>query len=259
MSKISVIVPTYRSKDSLDLCLRSLIEGCSNISNIEIITVIDGTYDYNKETLDKYGNSVYKLILPENRGLCAATNLGVYNASNENIFIINDDNVAPKGWDKLLNQCSTSNTVWSPNQVEPIPSIFSQFVIDNLGRNPKTFDLEYFWEYADGIKDTRWDMCGSTLPIFMSKIDFLRIGGWDENYTDGLVADWDFFLKCQLSGLQMLRTYNCHFYHFVSLSTNITPEQQLKRQKAEQDGHAYAKYKWGKPIQHNPYNNLKYL
>ena len=93
----------------------------------------------------------------------------------------------------------------------------------------------------------------------MSKIDFLKVGGWDETYPQGLVADWDFFLKCQLIGMKMLRTYECHFYHFVSLSTNKTPEQQLKRQQDEQFGHEYAKYKWGSHIKHNPQNNLKFL
>jgi hypothetical protein len=93
----------------------------------------------------------------------------------------------------------------------------------------------------------------------MSKIDYLRLGGWDENYEMGMVADWDFFLKCQLSGLKMIRTYECHFYHFVSLSTTDTPEKQLKRQQSEQNGHEYAYYKWGAYIKHNHENNLKYL
>ena len=48
----------------------------------------------------------------------------------------------------------------------------------------------------------------------------------------GMVADWDFFLKCQLSGLKMLRTYKTNFYHFTSASTNGD-----KRAIAEQEGH----------------------
>jgi hypothetical protein len=100
---------------------------------------------------------------------------------------------------------------------------------------------------------------GSTLPIFMSKIDYIRLGGWDENYEMGMVADWDFFLKCKLSGLKMLRSYSCHFYHFVSLSTTDTLEKQQKRQQAEQNGHEYARYKWGNYIKHNPKDNSKHL
>jgi hypothetical protein len=114
--------------------------------------------------------------------------------------------------------------------------------------------LEGYWQAEEYLRGHPVDETGSTLPIFMSKIDYLRVGGWDENYEFGLVADWDFFLKCQLSGLKMLRTYNCHFYHFASVSVNGE-----KRQKAEIEGHEYAKYKWGTYIKHDPQTNLKFL
>ena len=98
------------------------------------------------------------------------------------------------------------------------------------------------------------DIAGSTLPIYMKKQDYLRIGGWDENYELGMVADWDFFLKCNLSNIRLTRIYNCHFYHFASVSANGE-----RRQQAEQNGHMYAKYKWGSFIQHDPKTNKKFL
>ena len=51
------------------------------------------------------------------------------------------------------------------------------------------------------------DIAGSTLPIYMKKQDYLRIGGWDENYELGMVADWDFFLKGNLSDIKLTRIY----------------------------------------------------
>jgi len=88
----------------------------------------------------------------------------------------------------------------------------------------------------------------------MNKYDYLKVGGWDENYDLGMVADWDFFLKCSLSGLKMIRTWNCHFYHFAQISTNGE-----KRQQAEQNGHEYAKYKWGSYIYSHPETNQKFI
>ena len=88
----------------------------------------------------------------------------------------------------------------------------------------------------------------------MSKVDYLKVGGWDENYEQGMVADWDFFLKCQLSGMNMYRIYECCFYHFASISINGE-----KRKQAEMNSHEYAKYKWGSYIKHNPQNNLKFI
>ena len=93
----------------------------------------------------------------------------------------------------------------------------------------------------------------------MSKTSYLKVGGWDESYKLGVVADWDFFLKCQLAGIEMKRSYKCHFYHFVSLSTNITPEQKANRRQKEINGHNYAKYKWGDYIKHDPKTNIKYI
>jgi len=250
---ISVIIPTYKSPEMLDLCLRSCIEGqiCQN----QIIVVVDGFYDVNKEVLEKYAKSIEILTLEENVGLCRGTNLGVYNAKYERILIVNDDNVFPQFWDKILNYDFQLNAVISPNQIEPTPSMFSQFTIEDLGRDAKTFDLDKFWQFDYHVASgDKVDETGSTLPIFMCKVDYLRVGGWDENYQDGMVADWDFFLKCQLSGLKMLRTYNCHFYHFASVSVNGD-----KRRNAEVQGHEYAKYKWGSYIKHNPTNNLKFL
>ena len=252
MSKISVIIPTYKSPEYLDLCLKSCIEGQQNKN--EIIVVVDGYYDINKNILEKYAKSTEILNLDENVGLCRATNLGVYNASNELILIVNDDNVFPFGWDTELLKDYIPNSVISPNQIEPTPSMFKQFHIRDCGRDPKTFSLENYWKYEEPLRGFFPDESGSTLPIFMSKIDYLKVGGWDENYEQGMGADWDFFLKCQLSGLKMIRTYNSHFYHFASVSVNGE-----KRRQAEIQGHEYAKYKWGNYIKHNPNTNLKYL
>ena len=253
---ISVIIPTYQSPDALDLCLKSAVEGQTNQN--QIIVVVDGFYDTNKDVLEKYAESIDILNLEDNVGLCRATNLGVYNAKYELILIVNDDNVFPQNWDKNLLKDYIPNAVISPNQIEPIPSMFSQFHIKDLGKSVDEFDLKRFQEYEKALNDVTYEKkvheTGSTLPIFMSKVDYLKVGGWDENYQDGMVADWDFFLKCQLSGLKMLRTYNSHFYHFASLSVNGN-----KRKNAEVQGHEYAKYKWSSYIKHNSQNNLKFL
>jgi GT2 family glycosyltransferase len=250
--KISVIIPTYKSPEALDLCLASCIQGQEQDN--QIIVVVDGFYDLNKDVLEKHKDSIEILNLEENVGLCRATNLGVYNASNELILIVNDDNVFSLSWDIELLKDYVPNSVISPNQIEPTPSMFKQFHIRDCGRDPKTFSLENYWKYEEPLRGLFSDETGSTLPIFMSKVDYLRVGGWDENYEQGMVADWDFFLKCRLSGMKMLRTYNCHFYHFASVSVNGE-----KRRQAEMNGHEYAKYKWGSYIKHNPLDNSKYL
>jgi GT2 family glycosyltransferase len=248
---ISVIIPTYKSPEALDLCLGSAI-GAQRQKN-QIIVVVDGFYDINKEVLEKYSNDIDILNLEENVGLCRATNLGVYNAKYDTILIVNDDNVFPINWDSQLEKVYNPHFVIAPNQIEPNLSMFRQFHIRDCGRDPKTFSLENFNLYEEPLRGNPDDMTGSTLPILMSKKMFLSVGGWDENYQDGMVADCDFFLKCRLSGLKMMRTYNCNFYHFASVSVNGE-----KRQQAELTGHEYFKYKWGNYMKRDNNNNVFY-
>lgn len=250
---ISVIIPTYKSPEMLDLCLESAITG--QLEKNQIIVVVDGYYDLNKEVLKKWEDSIEILNLEENVGLCKGTNLGVYNASSDEVLIVNDDNVFPKSWDKKLKYWKLKdNQLITPNQIEPNPSMFAQFNIKDLGKTYQELDLAEFWEYELSISKEQMDIAGSTLPIYMKKQDYIRIGGWDENYELGMVADWDFFLKCNLSKIGLTRVYNCHFYHFASISANGE-----KRQIAERNGHEYAKYKWGGYIKHNPESNLKFI
>lgn len=264
---ISVVIPTYKEPDALDLCLRSCIEG--QVNNNEIIVVVDGFYDLNKEVLDKWKDHISILNLPENVGMIKGMNLGHYNASHNLVFHVQDDNVFPKNWDERLLKDYKPGMVLTPNQIEPIPSMFRQFHIQNLGlgKDLKTFDLERFWKQEQLISDalnsnipTGIEESGNTFPFLISKQDYLKVGGFDESYPSPWVVDWEFFMKCRLCGLEMMRTHNCHFYHFVSLSSSeINPEKQAERQRIEHESHEYAKYKWGDYIKHNPIDNSKYV
>jgi GT2 family glycosyltransferase len=197
--------------------------------------------------------------MEENVGLCRGTNLGVYNAIHDKILIVNDDNVFPRFWDTTLEEEWEEGSVITPNQIEPTPSIFKQFHIKDLGRDPKTFDLEQFWQYDyHYISGDKKEECGSTFPFLISKYDYLKIGGFDETYPGPWVVDWEFFMKCKMSGMKMLRAYGCHFYHFVSLGTR-TPEKVAQNQQIEQSCHEYFYYKWGKTPHHDPVDNSKRL
>lgn len=253
---ISVIVPTYKSPEALDLCLKSAIGG--QVNKNQLIVVVDGHFELNKEVLMKHKDAIDVLDLKHNQGLCKATNYGVYSATGEYILVVNDDNVFPKNWDVKLRQDYLDSSVLSPNHIEPKPSIFSQFHIKDLGRDPGTFDLEAFQNYAEVLSRYELTETGGTLPFFMKKVDYMRCGGWDENYPMGLTADWDFFYKCQLNGLKMLRTHSIHFYHFESLTTRKTPQMSRLRDDYQRQASYYATQKWNAAIM-NDANNQKYL
>jgi glycosyltransferase involved in cell wall biosynthesis len=254
---ISVVIPTYKEPEALDICLKSAINGQKNKN--QIIVVVDGFYDLNKEVLEKYKEHINILNIEENVGMIQAMNLGHYNAAHPLVFHVQDDNVFPEAWDQVLLENYKPGYVLTPNQIEPTPSIFKQFHIKDLGRDPKTFNLQAYWDYEDSIRENKIDETGSTFPFLINKADYLRVGGLDETYPGPWVVDWEFFLKCELSGIKMMRTYSLNFYHFVSLGTAPTKEKQEEKVIKEGTCHEYFKYKWGQYAKHNPINNSKLL
>jgi glycosyltransferase involved in cell wall biosynthesis len=255
---ISVIIPTYKAPEALDLCLKSIVKTQKYLN--DIIVVVDGTKEINQNILLKYQNIITPIILEKNVGTCKATNIGVYQAKYDSILIVNDDNVFPQEWDSILLQTNLESSVITPNQIEPYPSIFYQFNINDLGRDPKNFDLDTYWKYAKSISSNIIENSGSTFPIYINKINYLRCGGFDSDYPSpsGFVADWEFFMKCHMNGLSLKRLYSLHFYHFVSVTAKSN--EQIEQSKIyEKNSHLYFRYKWGRSINHNPINNLKTL
>lgn len=251
---ISVIIPTYKEPEYLDLCLKSCFEG--QVNNNEIIVVVDGYYELNKAVLDKYPK-VNVLDLGSNQGLSVATNWGVYNATHDYILVINDDNVFPRNWDEKLTPFKQQGIVVSANQVEPNPSMFPQFIIKDLGKSPEEFDLKAYWEFED-TQYKQAELNGSTLPFMMNKYDYLAVGGWDVMYPSPHVVDWDFFLKCEYAGYLMKRAY-VNFYHFAGAATRKTHKQSDESTRKEQLAHKFFTNKWGSRAEHNPQNNSKLL
>jgi len=250
----SVIIPTYKEPEYLDLCLKSCFEG--QVNNNEIIVVVDGYYELNKPVLDKYPK-VNVLDLGSNQGLSVATNWGVYNASNEWILVVNDDNVFPKNWDVRLDTFKQKGVVVSANQIEPNPSIFPQFIIKDLGKSPEEFNLKTYWEFED-TQYKQAELNGSTLPFMMNKYDYLAVGGWDIMYPSPHVVDWDFFLKCEYVGYSMKRAY-INFYHFAGAATRKTREQNAESTRKEQEAHQFFTTKWDGMAEHNIVTNSKLL
>ena len=240
---ISIIIPTYRNPEYLDICLKSAIDQQS-IPN-EIIVVVDGFIEESQLVLDKYKDNIKVLDLGENQGMQTALNLGVMNATNEIIFIVNDDNVFCKDYDlAVLTILETEKTVLTLNQIEPTgPGIFD-FPVNNLGRNPKEFKYEEFIKYEQSIRKNQLTLDGGIFPFAMHKKYYMAVGGFDIMYQSPFICDWDFFLKLDLIGLGFIRTHGAHLYHFGSTATKNGNEGE-KFKATEGPAAEMFTYKWG--------------
>lgn len=255
---VSLIIPSYRNPEYLDICLKSAID--NQINKNEIIVAIDGFIEESQYVLDKHKDYIQILDLGENQGMQTALNLAVMNATNEIICIINDDNILSKNWDVVIEKEYQPNSVLTINQIEPTgPGIFN-FPVRDFGRTPSEFKYKDFIDYEYSIRKENMTLDGGIFPFVISKKNYMIVGGFDNMYQSPFICDWDFFLKLDLNNINFIRTHNLHFYHFGSAATKNGKEGN-KFKETEHPAAQVFMYKWGIAPQlfennsHRPKNN----
>lgn len=102
MVKLSVIVPIYNAEQYLKECINSIL--LQTLKDIEIILIDDGSTDKSNIICRKLMECDKRISLytTENRGVCAARNLGITKAKGEYVgFVDSDDYIAEEMYEKL--------------------------------------------------------------------------------------------------------------------------------------------------------------
>jgi len=254
--KISVILPCYRNPEYLDLCLDSIIS--NQIEPQEIMVAIDGYPEETKHVVDKYEGKIRVLSFEKNHGMQYAINSAVMQATNEWIFVINDDNVFPERWDERLLPLLTTNNIFTVNQIETEPGMFN-FTVANCGVDISTFDRRKFEEVERELAIPAFTSSGGRIfPFVMEKWWFMAAGGFDTFYQSPNICDWDFFLKLEMNPLLSFKRINqLALYHFGSVATKKTKWAGEFSQKQYYAAQQYM-YKWGIPPMNVPKTNSKF-
>ena len=249
---ISVIIPSYRNPKCLDICLESALKNQHKVN--QIICVLDGYVEESEHIIEKYKDKVGFVPNPKNQGMQHSLNVGVWNATNEMILIVNDDNVFPVNWDLILTEDYKQNLVITPNQIERSPSMFN-FEVGDFGSvddfHLAKFNLGEMQHRKNELTDD-----GEIFPFLMSKTDYMMVGGFDTIYGSPFICDWDFFLKLELAGLEFKRSRKLCFYHFGSVATKNGKEGE-RFKASEQAAANVFKYKWGIDPMRHPNNSHK--
>lgn len=89
--RISVIVPIYNVEYSLEGCINSIIN--QTYKNIEIILINDGSVDNSKQICEEYREKDDRILYieQENKGVSAARNVGIENATGKFIIFVDAD------------------------------------------------------------------------------------------------------------------------------------------------------------------------
>lgn len=111
MTKLSVIVPCYNTKEYLPTCVLSIIN--NKVKDMEIILVNDGSKDSTLDVIKEYVKKYPKLIKcvdKKNGGLSDARNVGIKEASGEYVaFIDSDDYIDNNMLEEMLKKALLGN------------------------------------------------------------------------------------------------------------------------------------------------------
>lgn len=212
MPKVSVIVPVYNVEKYLERCLKSLVT--QTLSDIEIITVDDGSQDNSKKIIEKY-IKIYpdkiKYLYKKNGGLSSARNFGIPYAKSEYIaFLDSDDYIEPTMYEEMYNIAKKENS----DMVE----------------------CDFIWEYPDKQK---YD-CGQIYNSKNEALEKARVVAWNKlikrdilekekiEFPYGLrYEDVEFFYKL-LPSLNKISFVKKFFIHYVQRDNSIVNTQNSK-------------------------------
>ena len=179
--QVSVIIPTYNRgwviKEAIDSVL------AQDYTEFELIVVDDGSTDDTSDVLDSYGDDI-KVLFQKNKGVSAARNLGIAEASGKFIaFLDSDDLWLPQ---KLTLQIEFINQ--TPDAL--ICQTEEVWIRNGLRVNPK----KRHKKPSGMIFKPSLELClvsPSAVVIQRSLLD--RVGGFDE--TLPACEDYDLWLR----------------------------------------------------------------
>ena len=93
MPKVSIILPVYNKEDYLAVTLKALLD--QSFSDWELVIVDDGSTDKSSDIVKNFAQSDSRIhsIRQENRGVSAARNTGLQNATGEWIWFVDADDL----------------------------------------------------------------------------------------------------------------------------------------------------------------------
>lgn len=182
ITKISVVVPTYRRPALLIRCLSALMKQLFYKEQYEIIIVSDGPDEETRAMVQLLLSESVPLInyfpLPERRGPAAARNAGWRAATGELVAFTDDDCIPDINWLPAL---------WNAYKEHSFPAVaFTGKIIVPVSNRPTDYELNIAQlSVADFV----------TANCACSRQALLDVNGFDEQFTQAWREDSDLHFR----------------------------------------------------------------
>ena len=233
MTDLSIIIINYRSWVPLGKCLDSILN--QNNFNAKILVLDNNSDDNIFNDFKKKYNSVEWFKNDENLGFAKACNIGSKKVNSKWILFLNPDTLIPENcFENLANKVKDSeNEIISIKQLnEKGIDTHAYGIFLNLYSLNGIFRFIYRLVYGLSKKANSaklyfspdW-VSGSFMLI--KRKDFIRIGGWDENFWM-YYEDMDICKRAKKHGIATKFYNDLYCYHFHGKSSRIDLETKIK-------------------------------
>jgi lipopolysaccharide/colanic/teichoic acid biosynthesis glycosyltransferase/GT2 family glycosyltransferase len=199
--RISVIIPTYNSQETISNCLQALEQQTLSRDIYEIIVVDDGSTDNTCNLVKSFAD--VQLIENAHGGPSVTRNLGAKTASGEIIVFTDSDCTPTSNWlEEITGSFQNSNLigvngVYRSNQ----KNIVARFV-----------QLEYQYKYQRMARNQFVDFIDTYSAAYRRDI-FLKNGGFDSTFTVASVEDQELSFRLAQKGYHMIFAPKAAVFH----------------------------------------------
>lgn len=190
---ISIIVPIYNAKDTLERCLKSLIS--QSYKNIEIICIDDASTDASSLLLEAFATKDKRIKIiknKENKGIAYSRNIGLKAAIGEYIMWCDSDDWYEKNMVQDMVQSLIDNDVdlvVCNQKIVNSKHLETRDVFENVKHIYDFSFIGYFPLFSEIIFNSSWVLWNkifkkSVIDKYKIKFSDVRIG-----------EDYNFFLK----------------------------------------------------------------
>lgn len=198
---ISVIIPTYNSSKTINLCLESIKN--QTIFPYEIIVVDDDSSDDTLKLIKDYDLKILRNDL--NRGPAYARNKGAKNATGDILFFIDSDIVIPKdAIEKIIE------IFYKTPKLSCVCGIYSKYPLMHKGFISYYRTLQsHYWKKTGCGFTTRFTVsCGA-----VKRADFYAVGGFNEKFKKADIEDYEIGHKLIAKGYKIYQTNEIETIH----------------------------------------------
>ena len=219
---ITFIIPLYNYVSYSDGMFKSLLETLPTNLIYEIILVDDASTDDTNKWLNHIeDNRVHIITNKKNLGYAKSNNIAAKYAKGHILALLNNDLILLNGWLEPMLELLNSSVLHS-GIIGNVQYRVDDNTVDHAGidvnHQAKVEHIQTIGHNGSHFKEV-FAVTGACCLVFRD--DFLKVGGFDENYVNG-GEDVDLCLKLRALGKYSYVSMQSHVKHHVSLSRDRT-------------------------------------